>query len=173
MADEQPKSPEEPIEEVREETAEAPKEAADELRQEAEQLEHTPPVEAFEAGKEALVEAIESVPAAPETREEAHAPLHGDTTEAFGITIPYPVYTVVFGALAVLTLLEVLVGTGSEGFFRIPLLLVMAVVKAGLVVLYYMHLKADSVVYRWTLAIPLFVAIAAIFWLLVVPPVAY
>jgi cytochrome c oxidase subunit 4 len=169
MADEQSKSPEEPIEAA----AEAPKEAADELRHEAEKLEHTPVVEAFEAGKEALVEAIESVPAAPETREEAHARVHGNTTELFGITIPYPVYTVVFGALAVLTLLEVLVGTGGEGFLRIPLLLVMAVVKAALVVLFYMHLKTDSIVYRWALLIPLFIAIVAMIWLLIVPPVAY
>jgi cytochrome c oxidase subunit 4 len=80
---------------------------------------------------------------------------------------------VVFGALAVLTLLEVLVGTGGEGFLRIPLLLAMAVVKAGLVVLFYMHLKTDSIVYRWALVIPLLIALAAMFWLLIVPPVAY
>jgi cytochrome c oxidase subunit 4 len=172
MADEQEKAPESAEETVRE-AAEAPKEAADELRHEAEVLEHTPPVEAFEAGKEAIVEAIESVPAAPETPEEAHAPLHGDVTEVLGIVIPYPVYTVVFGALAVLTLLEVLVGTGAEGFLRIPLLLAIAIVKALLVVLYYMHLKADSRVYRWALAIPLFIALAAIVWLLAVPPLAY
>jgi cytochrome c oxidase subunit 4 len=173
MVDEQSQSPEEPVEEVVGEAAEAPKEAADELRHEAEKLEHTPIVEAFEAGKESLVEAIESVPASPETREEAHAPLHGDTTEILGITIPYPVYTVVFGILAVLTLLEVLVGTSGEGFLRIPLLVAIAVVKAALVVLYYMHLKSDSVAYRWALVIPLFIAIAAMFWLLIVPPVAY
>lgn len=105
--------------------------------------------------------------------EEVHNAPHGDTTEVFGMRIPYPVYTVVFGALAVLTLLEVLIGTGGEGFLRIPLLVAIAVVKAGLVVLYYMHLKTDSRWYRWTLGIPLFIAIVAILWLLIVPPVAY
>lgn len=158
MADEQPKLTEE---------------AADEIREQAEALEHAPAVEAFEAGKEAIVEAIESVTAAPATPEKAHAPLHGNTTEFLGMTIPYPVYTVIFGALAVLTLLEVLVGTGPDGILRIPLLLVIAIVKAGLVVLYYMHLKSDSRFYRWVLAVPLFVAIAAISWLLIVPPQVY
>ncbi len=170
MADEQEKAPES-VEETVREAAEAPKEAADEIRQEAKELEHTPPVEAFEAGKEALVEAIESVPAAPEHAEEA--PHVSNVTELFGITIPYPVYTVVFGALGVLTVLEVLVGTGGEGFLRIPLLVAMAVVKASLVVLYYMHLKADSRAYRWALIIPLIIALAAITWLVIVPPVAY
>jgi cytochrome c oxidase subunit 4 len=165
MADEQEKPP------VEETVKEAPKEAADEIRQEAAALEHTPPVEAFEAGKEAIVDAIESVPGAPAHAEEA--PHTGDVTEVFGMTIPYPVYTVVFAALAVLTVLEVLVGTGGEGFLRIPLLVALAVVKATLVVLYYMHLKADSRVYRWTLIIPLIIALAAILWLVIVPPVAY
>jgi cytochrome c oxidase subunit 4 len=165
MAEEQEKPP------VEETVKEAPKEAADEIRQEAKVLEHTPAVEAFEAGKEAVVEAIESIPAAPATAEEA--PHVSNVTEVLGITIPYPVYTVVFGALAVLTVLEVLVGTGGEGFLRIPLLVALAVVKATLVVLYYMHLKADSRVYRWTLIVPLIIALAAMLWLLIVPPVAY
>jgi cytochrome c oxidase subunit 4 len=167
MAEEQEKPP------VEETVKEAPKEAADEIRQEASALEHTPAVETFEAGKEAVVEAIESIPAAPATAEEAEAPHAGNVTEVLGITIPYPVYTVVFGALAVLTVLEVLVGTGGEGFLRIPLLVALAVVKATLVVLYYMHLKADSRVYRWTLIVPLIIAVAAMLWLLIVPPVAY
>lgn len=167
MADEQEKPP------VEETIKEAPKEAADEIRQEAKALEHTPPVEAFEAGKEAIVDAIESVPAAPASAEEAEAPHTSDVTEIFGFTIPYPVYTVVFGVLGVLTVLEVLVGTGSEGFLRIPLLVGLAGVKAVLVVLYYMHLKTDSRAYRWTLLVPLVIALAAVIWLLIVPPVAY
>jgi len=124
---------------------------ADEIRAGAEPLEHTPAAEET-----------------PQVMAEAH-----DKTVVLGVEIPYPVYTVVFAVLGVLTLLEVLVGTSGDSFFRIPLLLVIAVIKAGLVVLYYMHLKSDSRVYRFALTLPLIVALGAIFYLLLVPPVAY
>ncbi len=182
MAEEQPKSRVEKIEEqaaeevekVAEEIAEAPQQAADEILAEAEQLEHTPPVERFEARKEKLVEAVENVaPSAEETPEVLHAAEEQDTTTIFGRTIPYPVYTVIFVGLGVLTLLEVLVGTSGDSFFRIPILLAIAIVKASLVVLYYMHLKRDSRVYRWVIGLPLIVALVAVIYLLSVPPVAY
>jgi caa(3)-type oxidase subunit IV len=158
---------------VEEEIVEAPKEAADEIREQAEVLDHAPAVEAFEAAKESVVEAIESIPPAPDTPQEAQAPMHSDKTIILGMEIPYSIYTVIFGILAVLTVLEVLVGTAGDSFLRIPILAAVAVMKAALVVLYYMHLKSDTGIYRWTLIIPLVIGAAATLYLLLVPPHAY
>ncbi len=54
-------------------------------------------------------------------------------------------YLLVFAALAILTLIEVGVSYLTGGL-RVPLLLGLSVVKALLVILYFLHLKYDS---RW------------------------
>jgi cytochrome c oxidase subunit 4 len=97
---------------------------------------------------------------------------HGDVTVVLGREIPLPLYTVVFLALGILTIIEVLIG-GIEGAFRIPLLLGFAVVKAYLVVYYYMHLKTDSRVFAVVLAVPVFVALVSLLFALVTPPGNY
>jgi cytochrome c oxidase subunit IV len=97
---------------------------------------------------------------------------HGDVTVVLGREIPLPLYTVVFLALGILTIIEVLIG-GIEGAFRVPLLLGFAVVKAYLVVYYYMHLKTDSRVFAAVLAVPVFVAIVSLLFALVTPPGNY
>lgn len=56
-----------------------------------------------------------------------------------------PNYLLVFVALAVLTGLELLV-TYIGGVAKVPFLLGMSLIKAMLVILYFMHLKFDS---RW------------------------
>jgi cytochrome c oxidase subunit 4 len=56
-----------------------------------------------------------------------------------------PNYMAVFVALALLTLLEVLVT--YTPLPRLLILLPLAIVKAGLVVLYYMHLRFDKPVF--------------------------
>ncbi len=58
-----------------------------------------------------------------------------------------PNYLAVFIALAVLTALEVAVT--YLPIPRVPVLVPLAVIKAGLVVLYYMHLRSDSRVYSF------------------------
>jgi cytochrome c oxidase subunit 4 len=58
-------------------------------------------------------------------------------------------YLLVFAALAILTLIEVGVSYLSGGL-KVSLLVIMSVVKALLVILYFMHLKYDS---RWYAAI--------------------
>ena len=76
--------------------------------------------------------------AAPETVDHVgvHAHLLSDTTVVFGreITVPGGLYTVVFGFLAVATVVEILVGSLPSGILLIPLLLASAVRKAALVV---------------------------------------
>ncbi len=96
-----------------------------------------------------------------------------DETVLFGITIPFPIYTVVFGALAVLTVIEVLIGTAEHGSLTIPVLFGIAVAKAVMVVLFYMHLRTDNRIFSIVLLIPLIMAIISIIFLLIVPPVAY
>jgi cytochrome c oxidase subunit 4 len=66
---------------------------------------------------------------------EAHHPDHGEH-----IT-PVPVYLALFGALMVLTVITVAVAWVNLGVLNIVVALVVAVVKASLVVLYFMHLK--------------------------------
>lgn len=97
---------------------------------------------------------------------------HGDVTVVFGREIPLPLYTVVFLALGILTIIEVILG-GVEGSLRVPLLLAFAAVKAFLVVYFYMHLKTDSRIFAVVLAVPVFVAVVSLLFALVTPPGSY
>ncbi len=103
-----------------------------------------------------------------------HDEQHSDTVVLLGrtITVYGGIYTVVFGALAVMTLVEVVLGSIS-GNWTIPLLLVLAGSKATLVVLYYMHLKTDSRIFAYTLLVPLAIALLSVLYLMGVPPTGY
>ena len=65
-----------------------------------------------------------------------------------------PRYTWVFAALVILTALEVGASYLPSGV-RLPLLLVFALVKVLLVVLYFMHLRFDNRIYAGMLLIGL------------------
>jgi cytochrome c oxidase subunit 4 len=119
--------------------------------------------------------AMQAQPPAPKPEpkpEKRHEPM-GNTTTLFGRTIPYPIYTVVLGALAIATLFEVLVGTAPHSVVTIPILLAFAIAKATLVVMYYMHLRYDSKIFAFALLLPLFVAFVSLVFLLAVPPTGY
>lgn len=92
-----------------------------------------------------------------------------DTTVFMGRTINQPVYTVVFGILAIVTIVEVALSGLPRGFFTIPLMLGLALIKAGLVVWFYMHLNKDNRIFLFTLLIPFIMMILAIGFLLIVP----
>ena len=65
-------------------------------------------------------------------------------------------YLIVFGWLTLLTILEVLTtAMGLDESVRIPVLVVIAIVKALLVVLFYMHLRYDSRWYWFPLIVPI------------------
>ncbi|HLV36816.1 MAG TPA: cytochrome C oxidase subunit IV family protein, partial [Spirillospora sp.] len=104
-----------------------------------------------------------------------HAAFLSDTTTVLGrtVTVPGGIYTVVFGFLAVATLVEVLIGSLPSGILLIPLLLAIAVVKAGLVVAYYMHLRVDPRLFLYVLIVPLAMALLATLYLIAVPPTGY
>jgi len=105
----------------------------------------------------------------------AHDAFLSDTTTVLGreVTVPGGIYTVVFGLLAVATVLEIFIGGLPEGALLIPLLLAFAVIKAALVVMYYMHLKTDSRLFTWVLLLPLLIALAAMLYRLAAPPFGY
>lgn len=70
-------------------------------------------------------------------------------------------FNVVFGILAIFTILEVFVsylGTLPQGI-KVALLVFLAVVKAALVLLYFMHLKFDSRIFALPFALGLVLAI--------------
>jgi cytochrome c oxidase subunit 4 len=65
-------------------------------------------------------------------------------------------YVIVFGWLTLLTVIEVLTAaTGLDESIRIPILVVVAIIKAALVVLFYMHLRYDSKWYWLILIVPM------------------
>jgi cytochrome c oxidase subunit IV len=80
-----------------------------------------------------------------------HAPVTGGMRHITPRT-----YVIVFGWLTLFTALEVLVAAiGLDESIRVPLLVVLAIIKALLVVLFYMHLRDDSKWYWIILAVPI------------------
>ena len=69
---------------------------------------------------------------------------HGAQHHALAHPVPLPLLFAVFGALAVLTVITYTATWLQLGSFNIWLALLIAVVKAGLVALYFMHLRWDS-----------------------------
>lgn len=92
-----------------------------------------------------------------------------DTTTIMGRVLPFPIYTVVYGALGLLTIIEVALSQIPHGFLTIPLMLVIAFLKAGLVVWFYMHLNTDSRIFAITLILPVIMVIIATWFLTIVP----
>ena len=128
----------------------------------AEELTTTPaPVEPAQA---------EHAQSAPEAYDETGGKHYDtDTTVVLGRVLPFPVYTVVYGVLAILTLIEVGISQLPPGALIIPLLLGIAFFKAGLVVWFYMHLNTDSRIFAVTLIAPLIKVLIATLFLMIVP----
>jgi cytochrome c oxidase subunit 4 len=72
----------------------------------------------------------------------------------------WKIYSVVFVALFVLTILELYVNDLIDGKTpQVAALIALMMAKATLVVLYYMHLRWESRVLRWLVLLPFFAAI--------------
>jgi cytochrome c oxidase subunit 4 len=67
-----------------------------------------------------------------------------DVHETHHHVMPIKTYLGVFGALMVLTVLTVLVSYADLGPLALPVAMVVALIKAGFVVGYFMHLKYDT-----------------------------
>jgi cytochrome c oxidase subunit 4 len=89
---------------------------------------------------------------------DAHAHAHADLGHEH--VTPLSVYFGIFGALMVLTIITVAVAWLDLGTLNVGVALVVAVVKANLVVLYFMHLKYSSKL-TWI------VVGSGVFWLLI------
>lgn len=119
---------------------------------------------------------------------------HSDTVVVLGreITVYGGIYTVVFGALALLTLLEVIIAetlagaiaatTGGDAAvvalqllpaLKAFLLLGIGIIKSALVIWFYMHLREDNPIYAVVLLLPLLIAALSIMFVLAVPPTGY
>jgi cytochrome c oxidase subunit 4 len=83
-------------------------------------------------------------------------------------TAKRPNYLFVFIALAGFTLIETLVSYVQQAAIKLPTLIALSVVKAVLVLLYFMHLKFDSKLFSYlfiagcVLVIPLILAMVLI-----------
>ena len=79
-----------------------------------------------------------------------------------------PNYLIVYIILAVFTLIETLVSYVQQEVIKLPTLIILSVIKALLVLFYFMHLKFDSKVFSFlflagcVLAIPLILVIAVV-----------
>ena len=127
-----------------------------------------------------MVEGAEPVAAAAVAPAQAHAAHDAhdtlsDTVVLMGreVTVPGGIYTVVFIALGIATLLEVIIFELPRGPLTIPLMLAFGVIKAALVVMYYMHLRTDSRIFTATLMIPVGMALVATLFLMAVPVTGY
>lgn len=85
------------------------------------------------------------------------------------IRLPGGIYTFVFAVLALLTMIEIALSSMPEGPSRVIILFGIAICKAALVVIYYMHLKDDRRMFAWTLLVPLVFATLGGFFLLLSP----
>jgi cytochrome c oxidase subunit 4 len=81
-----------------------------------------------------------------------------------------PNYLFVFILLAAFTLIETLVSYVQQVAIKFPTLVVLSVVKALLVLLYFMHLKFDSKIFSYLFIAGCVLAIPLILVLVVVMP---
>jgi cytochrome c oxidase subunit 4 len=81
-----------------------------------------------------------------------------------------PNYLFVFIALAVFTLIETLVSYIQQEAIKLPTLIVLSVIKVLLVLLYFMHLKYDSKLFRYLFIAGCVLSIPLILVMMVVMP---
>ena len=90
------------------------------------------------------------------------------------IVINQPIYTVVFGTLAIITIIEVASAEiFPDGALLTLWLAALSISKALMVMWFYMHLKDDSRIFAVAIALPLIIAGVATLFLSAVPPFGY
>lgn len=101
--------------------------------------------------------------------DDAHAEILAETTTILGRTLPFPLYTVIFGVLGILTLFEIIIAELFTSWVKVVALLVIAIAKSALVVIYYMHLKTDSKIFTAVLLVPVFIVTVSLLFLTITP----
>ena len=135
--------------------------------------EESPVAEAFDDAVKSIMHGAEKLAEGGETITEHH---YSDTFRVPVIgemTLPGGIYTFIFGVLAVLTVIEVLISFVDVVALRVVVLLVIAFSKALLVIAFYMHLNRDNWLFRFVLAVPFFVTLVSVMFLLGLPPQGY
>lgn len=87
---------------------------------------------------------------------------YSDTHSSPHHITPVPTYYAIFGALMVLTAITVAVAFVDLGVFSTPVAILIAVVKATLVILWFMHVKYNSRMI-WLVVIGSFIFLAILF----------
>ncbi len=135
---------------------------------------------AVEAKEEIASEAVSADAAridshhAAEAQEGAASHIAPDYTILFGRRINANIYVVVFGILAVVTLVEIgIAEIFLEGIIRTVLLVGLSLAKAVLVMLFYMHLREDSKIFAAAIILPIVVGLVSVMFLLAVPSTGY
>lgn len=82
---------------------------------------------------------------------------------------PGGVYTFIFLLLAIFTGIEVSLTTLPESAIIIVLLVALSITKAYLVVMFYMHLRTDNPMFRYTMIVPLILVVICIAYLIFIP----
>ena len=113
---------------------------------------------------------------------------HSNSVRLLGreITVEGGIYTVVFGGLAILTVIEVVSAEFLKGVIhdapsaaatlqaiKAVLLLGIAIIKSSLVIWFYMHLRDEKPVLAVVLLLPLLIATLSVMYLLAIPPIGY
>ncbi len=113
---------------------------------------------------------------------------HSNTVQLLGreISVEGGIYTVVFGALALLTVIEVVSAEFLKGAIhdapssaatlqaiKAVLLLGIAIIKSSMVIWFYMHLREEKPLIAIVILLPLLIATLSIMYLLAIPPGGY
>jgi caa(3)-type oxidase subunit IV len=105
---------------------------------------------------------------------DAHEDTLAPTSTFLGRQFPFPLYVVIFGILGILTIAELIVAElFPEGIVGTLALVIMSVIKAILVVWYYMHLRSESRLYILILVVPMVLGVIATLFLTSVPTTGY
>ena len=137
----------------------------------AEASEDNPVAEAWDGAVETIMETTADIVDGE--------PSHADHHYTDEIVLPYfgsigsiagGIYTFIFIVLAVLTVIEVLIVEAfPENPVTISLLVVLSLLKAYLVIAYYMHLNNDNPLFRVVLILPLIIVLLSTLYLVGVP----
>lgn len=129
---------------------------------------------------EAIENAIESIDAQPgDAAVQAEIAYHEDAPVVIALggrtfTFNTNLYTLVFVVLGGLTLLEIVIAELLPiGLFRTLPLAVASLIKALLVMGFYMHLREDNKIFALAITVPIVIAVIAMLFLLTVPTNAY
>lgn len=128
---------------------------------------------AWDAGVSGIVDGIETIGKKSDASDVLAHHHDTDVTRFAGREYPIPVYTAVFIVLGVITLVEVLLAEIITTNVRIVPLVALSILKAGLVVYYYMHLNVDSRIFAGILILAVIIAGLSAAFLVSVPATGY